>query len=102
VIGGRQAAVFLALAGLSGQLELPAAKKGSTQAPQKPSGASKTKAQNKDKTETPRTKPLSEPSNKTERDVGLTVRIEIILPADGTQETYDRIFKSIRENLING
>ena len=24
-----------------------------------------------------------------------------ILPADGDQETYDRIFKSIRENLID-
>jgi hypothetical protein len=33
--------------------------------------------------------------------VGLTVRIEINLPADGDQETYDRIFKSIRENLLN-
>lgn len=36
------------------------------------------------------------------RDIGLSVRIEINLPADGTQETYDRIFKSIRENLLNG
>lgn len=34
--------------------------------------------------------------------VGLTVRIEINLPADGEQQTYDRIFKSIRENLLNG
>ncbi|MDG4602996.1 MAG: DUF5343 domain-containing protein [Defluviicoccus sp.] len=32
---------------------------------------------------------------------GLTVRVEINLPADGDQETYDRIFKSIRENLLN-
>ena len=35
-------------------------------------------------------------------EVGLTVRIELNLPADGSQETYDRIFKSIRENLLNG
>lgn len=35
------------------------------------------------------------------RNLGLTVRIEINLPADGNQETYDRIFKSIRENLLN-
>ena len=35
------------------------------------------------------------------RNVGLTVRVEINLPADGDQETYDRIFKSIRENLID-
>jgi len=29
----------------------------------------------------------------------ITVRIEINLPAEGTQETYDAIFKSIKENL---
>jgi hypothetical protein len=36
------------------------------------------------------------------RNLGLTVRIEINLPATGDQETYDMIFKSIRENLLNG
>ena len=36
-----------------------------------------------------------------ERSVGLTVRIEINLPADGDQVTYDSIFRSIRDNLIN-
>ena len=35
------------------------------------------------------------------RDVGLTVRIEINLPAGGSKETYDNIFKSIRANLID-
>lgn len=35
------------------------------------------------------------------RDMALTVRIEINLPAGGSQETYDNIFKSIRANLIN-
>ena len=34
--------------------------------------------------------------------VALTVRIEINLPAAGDQDTYDRIFKSIRENLLRG
>lgn len=34
--------------------------------------------------------------------VGLTVRIEINLPAQGDQETYDRIFASLRKNLLNG
>jgi len=33
--------------------------------------------------------------------VGLTVRVEINLPPDGDQATYDRIFRSIRENLLN-
>jgi len=36
------------------------------------------------------------------RTLGLTVRIEINLPATGDQDTYDKIFKSIRENLLNG
>lgn len=35
------------------------------------------------------------------RDIGLTVRIEVNLPPEGNQETYDRIFRSIRENLLN-
>lgn len=34
--------------------------------------------------------------------MALTVRVEINLPAGGDQETYDRIFKSIRANLLNG
>lgn len=34
--------------------------------------------------------------------VGLTVRIEVNLPADGNQQTYDNIFRSIRKNLIDG
>lgn len=41
------------------------------------------------------------PSLPNKRDFGLTVRIEINLPAGGDQQTYDRIFRSIRENLIN-
>jgi hypothetical protein len=32
-------------------------------------------------------------------DMALTVRIEINLPAEGTQDTYDAIFKSIKANL---
>lgn len=31
--------------------------------------------------------------------VGLTVRIELNLPADASRETYDHIFKSIRKNF---
>jgi hypothetical protein len=34
--------------------------------------------------------------------MALTVRVEINLPAGGDQQTYDNIFKSIRENLLNG
>jgi hypothetical protein len=42
------------------------------------------------------------PKNKDGNDFGLTVRVEINLPADGTKETYDNIFKSIKENLLGG
>lgn len=33
-------------------------------------------------------------------DFGLTVRVEVNLPAQGDQDTYDKIFRSIRENLF--
>jgi hypothetical protein len=52
------------------------------------------------------TQPTPQPQNhentnyKT-NNIGLTVRIEINLPSDGDKETYDRIFSSIRENLLN-
>jgi hypothetical protein len=36
------------------------------------------------------------------RDIGLTVRVEINLPSGADKDTYDLIFKSIRENLLNG
>jgi hypothetical protein len=39
--------------------------------------------------------------NDSRKNVALTVRIEINLPANGSQETYDNIFRSIRANLIN-
>ena len=35
-------------------------------------------------------------------DFGLTVRVEINLPANGSEATYDNIFKSIRKNLLDG
>jgi len=34
------------------------------------------------------------------QDMALTVRIEINLPAEGSQQTYDNIFKSIKANLF--
>jgi hypothetical protein len=53
----------------------------------------------------PSTKDLGNTTTQREggdRVLGLTVRIEINLPAQGDQKTYDTIFKSIRENLLNG
>ena len=98
-IGKRQASTFKILAGLSGHGEMPI-----------PRGTkSRTKGAIKKKTAevTPKLKGKGvAPKDKNTADevyknIGLTVRIEINLPADGTKETYDNIFKSIKENLIN-
>lgn len=104
VVGTRQAGTFAALAALSGHADVPtpktvtAAKKpvastaGSSKQKAKPMGAAPAKLAASTGVNNPQGQPL----------VGLTVRIEVNLPASGDQETYDRIFQSIRKNLING
>lgn len=98
-IGKRQAGTFKILAGLAGHGELPAPRGAKT----KNKGATKKKAAKvspkpKGKGVTPKEDNSHEEAGK---NIGLTVRIEINLPADGSKETYDNIFKSIKENLIN-
>lgn len=104
IVGKRQANTFLTLSGLSGHHELPEVK-GIARS------GNETKPKKKQGRETPPKSAKAEEKSKQKKDdigglkvreVGLTVRIEINLPAEGTQETYDRIFKSIRENLLNG
>lgn len=97
-IGKRQANTFKVFAALSGHGELPSAKSPSTSkkaVPKKKVAAKKAKDQKPKESDK---KPVVEKI----KDIGLTVRIEINLPADGTKETYDNIFKSIKENLIDG
>jgi Family of unknown function (DUF5343) len=86
IIGRRQAGTFLALAGLAGHAEptQEAAKSKPAAAP-KTAAAAKTA---KKKVE------LAPPAN-------TNIKREINLPAGGTQETYDAIFKSIKANLID-
>ncbi len=99
IVGQRQASTFQTLAALSGHGEVPIKKSGArsqrTEKKQTKMAVNKTgpqpKAINADEPRLPQKS----------RDVGLTVRIEINLPAAADQETYDRIFKSIRENLLN-
>ncbi len=50
---------------------------------------------------TPITTPTEQAHLKPSGDFALSVRIEVNLPAGGTKQNYDDIFKSIRENLIN-
>jgi hypothetical protein len=104
LVGRRQATTFQVLAGFAGHGELP-----QTKAPSAPKAASDKQAKTKksgggEKASPPpptvqvSAKQAAAPQS---RDFGLSVRIEVNLPAAGDQETYDRIFRSIRENLLN-
>ncbi len=95
-IGKRQANTFRALAGLSGHGEGVATRQGSNTTKK-----AKTTKKKPSKKKTGQGDPPPPPP-KPGSDLGLTVRVEINLPPDGDQGTYDRIFKSIRENLMNG
>jgi hypothetical protein len=104
-IGKRQAGTFKIFAALSGFGEVPT-----------PRGQKSKENNGTQKKATPKRKPTKDSAvsvnstataenqrsdNKSSRDFGLSVRIEINLPADGSRETYDNIFKSIKENLLN-
>lgn len=104
VVGTRQASTFSALAALSGHAEMPTPKTASV--PKKPQGSTATASPKKkpltSKNHAESTSSGQKASTSEQSSVGLTVRIEVNLPASGDQETYDRIFQSIRKNLING
>jgi hypothetical protein len=105
IIGSRQAGVFMMFRSLAGheQPSEAATAKPTTTKPKQP------------KPKAVRTKQSKSTANETNGDGGggggdgsharrgpaLTVRIEINLPAGGSKETYDNIFKSIRANLID-
>lgn len=114
IVGRRQATTFQTLATISGKLngQLP---KPATAKPKNAdaTGAKKQPAKSINKkpavpTELPMPNPIGGGTTAVgvgsggSGDMALTVRIEINLPAGGDQETYDNIFKSIRENLLNG
>lgn len=97
IVGGRQAGTFMHLAALSGQTELPQAREGSAK-----------KVAKAERAPAPIPAPIKVEKHEirgedvsSKQKVGLTVRIEVNLPADGDQETYDNIFRSIRQNLID-
>jgi len=102
-IGGRQAAVFITFRTLAGHEQssdkpAPSTTKAAPSAKAKPATAKKaTGAEVRTATK------ASEKANTNDqrRDMALTVRVEINLPANGTKETYDAIFKSIKANLID-
>lgn len=103
VVGKKQAATFQALGLLSGKVD--GAVRLSTPKPKASDASAPTRAK-KTTPQPPKAEiPLpiqSAPPVAQSSAMALTVRVEINLPAGGDQETYDRIFKSIRENLLNG
>lgn len=105
LVGGRQASTFAALAALSGHADVPTPKASTNttrSASKTTGGATKTKVTARSANADAGGKTSTKTDDRGASPVGLTVRIEVNLPAAGDQETYDRIFRSIRENLING
>lgn len=102
IVGGRQAGLFQAFRPLAGHVQENAVtpKSNLPKTKQiKPRSASVKKGKTE---EIPSYLPLVDhPLKDNRREMAMTVRIEINLPASGTQDTYDAIFKSIRANLIN-
>lgn len=99
-IGRRQAAVFKVLASLAGHGEVPVKSGKGRTAGAKP-GADVPKPKGAKSAAAGSRKRVID-SNGANREFGLSVRIEVNLPAGGTKQNYDDIFKSIRENLIDG
>lgn len=100
VIGGRQAGVFQMFRSLAGHdtaEEKAAPKSAAKPRAGKAKPASQPRAKAASATEGPVKVDLQSPEPR--KDMALTVRIEINLPANGSKETYDNIFKSIRANL---
>lgn len=103
LVGKRQAMTFQTLASLAGKT--PSAKTGVSQKSTpgaKPPKPAKPAPKATSAPAAVQTSAAATPNAPASGQVGLTVRIEINLPAQGDQETYDRIFTSLRKNLLNG
>lgn len=102
-IGKRQASTFKILASLAGHGDLPEIKTQNSHKSTKPSSTPKAKQKIPSRSASkPQLTAVTQPDKNLNSPFGLTVRVEINLPADGSKETYDNIFKSIKENLLGG
>ena len=100
IVGTRQAGTFGYLAALAGHAETPKAREASPRKSAMPAASASNAKANKANKAKSELLPVT-PAGSDAR-FGLTVRVEVNLPAEGDQDTYDRIFKSIRKNLIDG
>lgn len=117
LVGKRQASTFMTLAAISGKVESsqrPGVVKPKRSEPAKAAGNGikiNKSSRSSDSSKTKASQDLVpddglalQPERRAHTDsqaMALTVRVEINLPAGGDQDTYDRIFKSIRANLLN-
>jgi hypothetical protein len=101
IIGQRQAATFQVLSAFAGHGELPDAKAKTTQ-PKNPKPVKKLSAKKPPLASKIDAEKVILEHSSSKQNVGLTVRIEINLPVAEDQKTYDNIFRSLRENLLNG
>ena len=95
-VGQRQAKTFMQLSRLAGHGPT------TSREPKKAPRTAPSKERKTNRAVTAATSESASTPEKAKPQVGLTVRIEINLPADGSEETYDRIFKSIRESFLDG
>ena len=95
LVGRHQATTFQILAGFAGH-GTPQPPRAKAAKSSEPKGAKSAKPP-----AAVVTRPGASGSGGTQQsDFGLTVRVEVNLPAQGDQDTYDKIFRSIRENLF--
>ncbi len=104
IVGGRQAATFVTLAELAGRRERAQAKiagNGNAGTAPKRNRRPRSVDSSKPATAASAQQPVSPVMDESRAPLGLTVRVEVNLPAVDDQEVYDKIFRSIRENLID-
>lgn len=107
-VGTLQAATFQRLASLAGHISTQTTKSKSTTKTRshRPKRHASKMVKKKTAPDMPPDKigtpPAHLPSYNSSDSICLTVRIEINLPASADQETYNNIFRSIKENLLNG
>lgn len=97
-IGKRQAKVFRMFAALSGKAEPIITKRKSS--PKRERKKSPKGLSNKEKSSDGNVE-KSLPGKHFSQSLGLSIKIEVNLPSDASGDTYDNIFKSIREHLID-
>ncbi len=105
VVGQRQASTYLVLAGLAGHGEVPEPQSGvrkpTRQSDGKKDGAARAVAARKPGSSKGAAFGTGGPESKGMSFGGVTVRVEINLPVTDDQDVYDKIFKSLRANLID-